>query len=391
MTEKLYNTDSHRREFDALVLSCEPAGEGYRTVLDRTAFFPEGGGQYADTGMLGNVYVKDVQEKGGVVYHMTDEPLAEGAPVHGVIDWEKRFESMQQHTGEHIISGLVHGRFGYNNVGFHLGADYCTMDFDGSITKEELKEIELEANRVVYRNLDVEILFPSKEELKEMEYRSKIEIEGQVRIVRIPGVDTCACCAPHVKKTGEIGNIKLVNMVNYKGGERIFMLCGFRALYDHRRKEENVKAISALLCAKEEETAEAVRHLKEEEQSLKGKLLELKRKLLSYRAGEADVSKRIAAVFAKDLSGNEPRELMNQILKRGACICAVFAENEEGGFRYVIGSPTEDVRPLCKRLNAAFEGRGGGKPEMVQGSLKGTGQEVQRFIEREQERELAEK
>lgn len=372
MTEKLYFADSHMKEFDAVVTACEPVKEGYQVVLDRTAFFPEGGGQYADTGYLGGVYVRDVQEKQDVIYHMTDAPLAVGDTVHGQIDWEKRFESMQQHTGEHIISGLVHGRFGYNNVGFHLGADYCTMDFDGPITKEELKEIEWEANRMVYKNLDVENLYPTKEELKDMEYRSKIEIEGQVRIVNIPGVDTCACCAPHVKKTGEIGNIKLVDMVNYKGGERIFMLAGFRALADHVQKEESTKAISALLCAKESEVAEAVAHVKEENLSLKGKMASMQQKLLAYQAKEVDVTGDVVTVFDAHLEGNAPREFMNLLLERGAKVCAVFAGNDTDGYRYVIGSRTEDVRPLCKKLNAAFAGRGGGKPEMVQGSIKGT-------------------
>ena len=372
MTEKLYFADSHMKEFDAVVTACEPVKEGYQVVLDRTAFFPEGGGQYADTGYLGGVYVRDVQEKKDVIYHMTDAPLAVGDTVHGQIDWEKRFESMQQHTGEHIISGLVHGRFGYNNVGFHLGADYCTMDFDGPITKEELKEIEWEANWMVYKNLDVENLYPTKEELKDMEYRSKIEIEGQVRIVNIPGVDTCACCAPHVKKTGEIGNIKLVDMVNYKGGERIFMLAGFRALADHVQKEESTKAISALLCAKESEVAEAVAHVKEENLSLKGKMASMQQKLLAYQAKEVDVTGDVVTVFDAHLEGNAPREFMNFLLERGAKVCAVFAGNDTDGYRYVIGSRTEDVRPLCKKLNAAFAGRGGGKPEMVQGSIKGT-------------------
>ena len=372
MTEKLYFADSHMKEFDAVVTACEPVKEGYQVVLDRTAFFPEGGGQYADTGYLGGVYVRDVQEKKDVIYHMTDAPLAVGDTVHGQIDWEKRFESMQQHTGEHIISGLVHGRFGYNNVGFHLGADYCTMDFDGPITKEELKEIEWEANRMVYKNLDVENLYPTKEELKDMEYRSKIEIEGQVRIVNIPGVDTCACCAPHVKKTGEIGNIKLVDMVNYKGGQRIFMLAGFRALADHVQKEESTKAISALLCAKESEVAEAVAHVKEENLSLKGKMASMQQKLLAYQAKEVDVTGDVVTVFDAHLEGNAPREFMNLLLERGAKVCAVFAGNDTDGYRYVIGSRTEDVRPLCKKLNAAFAGRGGGKPEMVQGSIKGT-------------------
>ena len=380
MTEKLYFADSHMKEFDAVVTGCEPAEDGYRVVLDRTAFFPEGGGQYADTGYLGEAYVKDVQEKGDRIFHMTDKPLTAGETVHGQIDWEKRFESMQQHSGEHIISWLVHGRFGYNNVGFHLGADYCTMDFDGPITKEELKEIEQEANRIVYQNLDVKNLYPSKEELKDMEYRSKIEIEGQVRIVNIPGVDTCACCAPHVKKTGEIGNIKLVDMINYKGGERISMLAGSRALADHVRKEENAKAISALLCAKENEIAEAVSHMKDENISLKGKVASLQQKLLAYQANEVDVSGEITAVFDSHMDGNMPREFMNLLLGRGATVCAVFAGNDADGYRYVIGSRTEDVRPFSKRLNEAFSGRGGGKPEMVQGSLKGSEEEIRRLI-----------
>lgn len=379
MTEKLYYQDSHISEFDAVVVNCEPAEKGYKVVLNRTTFFPEGGGQYADTGTLGGVHVFDAHEKDGIVYHYTDGALTVGETVHGSIDWDKRFESMQQHTGEHIISGLVHGRFGYNNVGFHLGADYCTMDFDGPISREELKEIELAANSIVYQNLDIEVLYPKKEELKNLEYRSKIEIEGQVRIVNIPGVDTCACCAPHVKKTGEIGNIKLVNMVNYKGGERIYMLCGFRALSDHAKKEENAKAISTLLCAKEEEIAEAVEHLKEEQMSLKSRVADLQQKLLRYQAQEIDVSGEIVTVFDRGLSGNAPRELMNLLVERGAKVCAVFAGTDEEGYRYVIGSHTEDVRPLCKKLNGAFAGPGGGKPEMVQGSLKGTKEEIEKF------------
>ena len=217
MTEKLFYQDSHMKEFQATVVSCEPQKDHYLIVLDQTAFFPEGGGQYADTGKLGDVEITDVHEKDGVIYHTANMPLEVGSTVTGRLHWEERFEKMQQHTGEHIVSGLVHERFGYQNVGFHLGSDYCTMDFNGPITKEQLKEIEREANEAVYQNLDIQVLYPSKEELSDMEYRSKIEIEGQVRIVVVPGYDVCACCAPHVKKTGEIGMIKLVNMMNYKG------------------------------------------------------------------------------------------------------------------------------------------------------------------------------
>ncbi|MCI9248371.1 MAG: hypothetical protein HFG99_04345 [Dorea sp.] len=382
-TVKLFYEDSHMEEFDAAVCACLPYGDKYKVVLDRTAFFPEGGGQYADTGELGGVKVFDVHEKEGVVYHYTDAPLEEGQRVHGRICFEERFEKMQQHTGEHIVSGIVHERFGYNNVGFHLGNTYCTLDFDGPITKEQLKEIELAANGAVFKNLDVETAYPSKEELGKMEYRSKIEIEGQVRIVTVPGYDVCACCAPHVKKTGEIGLIKFVNMINYKGGERITMLCGYRALKDYAEKEENVKKISALLCAKEEETADAVSHLKEESGKLKGRITSLEQKMIRYKAQEIEIGNGVVSVFDSEISGNSPRELMNQVLLRGASVCAVFAGTDEAGYRYVIGSRERDVRPLCRELNASFEGRGGGKPEMVQGSLKGNREEIRKLCSEE--------
>lgn len=382
MTEKLFYEDSHRTECVGKVLVCEEKKDHYEIVLDQTVFFPEGGGQYADTGVLGEAKVLDVHEKQGVIYHWCDRPIEVGSTVVGRIQWEERFEKMQQHSGEHIVSGLVHEKFGYSNVGFHLGGDYCTMDFDGPITKDELKEIERLANEAVYQNLKIEVSYPSKEELKNMEYRSKIEIDGQVRIVTIPEYDVCACCAPHVKDTGEIGMIKLVNMINYKGGERITMLCGRRALRDYDAKDENVKEISALLCAKELETAEAVRHLKEEQESLKGKYHSLKQKLLQYRAQEISVEEGGKTVaFACDLTGNEPRELMNLLLDKGAKICGVFAGTDDEGYRYVIGSRTEDVRPIGKVMNEAFEGRGGGKPAMVQGTLCGKKEEMKEFWE----------
>lgn len=378
-TEKLFYEDSHLKEFDAVVCSCLPDGERYRVVLDRTAFFPEGGGQYADTGALNDTKVLDVREKEDVVFHITEEPIEEGTKVHGKINWEERFEKMQQHSGEHIVSGIVHEWLGYNNVGFHLGSDYCTLDFDGTITREQLKEIERRANGAVFENIGIEVSYPDKEELKHMDYRSKIEIEGQVRIVTVPGYDVCACCAPHVKKTGEIGLIKLVNMMNYKGGERLTMLCGYRALSDYDRKEESSKSISAALCAKETEIAQAVLHMKEEQAALKGKMASLQQKLLSYMAQEVDVSGEVAVVFDRELSGNAPRELMNQVLLRGVKVCAVFAGTKDSGYRYVIGSHSEDVRPLCRRLNEAFFGRGGGKQGMVQGTLAGNEEEIREF------------
>lgn len=370
-TIKLFYEDSHIREFEAKVLSCQPEGDYYKVVLDRTAFFPEGGGQYGDVGYLDDVKVTDTREKEGVIYHKTDIPFEEGQTVCGKLDWSVRFERMQQHSGEHIVSGIVHRRYGYENVGFHLGDECCTMDFNGPISKDELKEIEKEANKAVFENLDIFVTYPTKKELADMEYRSKIEIDGQVRIVTIPGYDVCACCAPHAKQTGEIGLIKLVNIMNYKGGERITMLCGSRALEDYDIKQENARAIGAMLCEKENAIASAVERLKTEQGSLKSKVAQLQQKLLSYKAEEIELQENITCVFDEELTGNGPREFMNLLLERGAKVCAVFAGTDKLGYRYVIGSRTEDVRPLSKMLNEKFQGRGGGKPQMVQGSLCG--------------------
>ena len=369
MTDKLFYQDGYQQEFTARVISCEEMKKGYAIVLDQTAFFPEGGGQYGDLGFLDSVRVIDTQEKGDLVYHYTKEALEPGKEVTGRLDWQVRFDRMQQHSGEHIISGIVHRRFGYDNVGFHLADDYCTMDFNGPITMEALKEIEEEANRIVFANLNINILYPSKEELKNLEYRSKIEIEGQVRIVEIPGVDICACCAPHTATTGEIGLIKLVRMDNYKGGERIYMLSGVRALKDYQIKEGSVKFISASLCVKEDEVAGAVEKLKEEQGALKNKIAALKQKLLAYRVEGIAVDDPVSLLFDPELTGNEPREFMNLLLDKGAEICGIFAGDDEKGYRYVIGSRKEDVRPYGEKLKS-LGGRGGGKPEMIQGSIQ---------------------
>ncbi len=380
MTEKLFYEDSHLAEFEATVTACRKSGDHYEVELDRTAFFPEGGGQYADTGMIENVRVLDVQEKDGHIFHITDAPLESGAPVRGKIDWEERFMKMQQHTGEHIVSGIVHARFGYNNVGFHLGSEDCTMDFNGEITREELAEIELEANRAVWKNLEVQAVYPSKEELVSMEYRSKIEIEGQVRIIIIPGYDVCACCAPHVKYTGEIGVIKLVNMQRYKGGVRVTMLCGVRALSDYAVKQREAEEISAMLCAKINEIAGAVSHLKEENASLKYTVTEKERQLVECMADAVPEGKEPVCLFPENLEGDSMRLLMNRVLDQGHCICAVFHGDEQNGYRYVIGSRESDMRAAVKEFNAAFHGRGGGKPEMVQGTVSGGREEIRRWI-----------
>ena len=370
MTEKLFYEDSHMITFSAIVHACEKVEDHYEAVLSRTAFFPEGGGQYADTGYIDGIRVFDVQEKSGEIKHFLEGPLEVGKRVEGQIDWEERFSKMQNHSGEHIISGLVHKTFGYDNVGFHMGKDAITMDFNGPMTKEQMKEIEYRANGIVYQNIPIETLYPDKIELEQLVYRSKIEIEGQVRIVRIADCDVCACCAPHCKTTGEIGTIKLVGIQNYKGGVRISMLAGFRALEDYERKSENVKRISVSLSAKEQEIADEVEKLKEELLAKKNQIQELQKTVLKQKVDSMEENQDIVVMFEQDLEGNGPRELANMILNKGTRVAAVFA-GKDSNYRYVIGSRTVDTRQIAKTLNAKFNGRGGGKPEMVQGSVSG--------------------
>ena len=374
MTEKLFYQDSHRSTFTAIVQEVRPSGNGYEIILDRTAFFPEGGGQSSDTGSLGGVSVSDVQEIDGKIIHYTDGPLVEGC-----IDWTERFSKMQQHTGEHIVSGLIHKIYGYHNVGFHLGTDSVTLDFNGVVPKEKLHEIEQLANEAVAKNLPVQVLYPTDEELSKISYRSKIEIEGQVRIVVIDGYDVCACCAPHVKQTGEIGLIKLVGMQNYKGGVRISMLCGFRALEDYYQKEKNNREIAVMLSAKEYETAVEVERLQEELAMKKAKIAELEQKFLEQKVETLDVSGEIVCLF-EETDPVMTREMVNLLLKKGAKMAAVFSGNEREGYRYVLGSRSLDVRKNGKLLNEAFHGRGGGKPEMVQGTVQGKREEIEAFL-----------
>lgn len=381
MTDRLYYEDSHLAAFPAVVTACEQEKDYWKVALDQTTFFPEGGGQAGDTGYLGEIEVFDTHEKNGEIWHYTRLPLEIGAEVKGVLDWEKRFSRMQQHSGEHIVSGLVHARFGYDNVGFHLGEEEVTMDFNGLITKEELLEIETAANQVVFDNVPIQISYPDKEELAVLDYRSKIEIEGQVRIVTIPDTDVCACCAPHVNTTGEIGLIKLTNVQSHRGGVRVSLLAGDRALRDYREKETSVKAVSVLLSAKEAVVADAVERLKQENFRLTGQLMTLNKTLIQNKAASVTEGTANPVFFEENLDADTSREFVNLLTARCGGIACVFTGNDETGYRYIFGSKFKDTRPLCKALNGQFGGKGGGKPEMVQGSLSGTQEELMGAVE----------
>ncbi len=390
MTEQLYYQDSYIKDFEALVLSCIPNGNHFEAVLDRTAFFPEGGGQCADTGVLHienrKIKVFDVQERNGEIIHFIDEEILPGQTVIGELEFQERFSKMQQHTGEHIISGIVHRRFGYENVGFHLGKEEVTMDYDGPLTGEELRSIEYEANQVVAENREIKAYFPSTEELEKIPYRSKKELQGKIRIVEIQDCDICACCAPHVQTTGNVGLIKITNAIRYKGGMRLWIACGMRALEDYNQKESSVVQISNMLSAKQQEVTDAVKRLTEEIQQLKEKAAKMQERLvMGYLESEKAVLKENPnanlLLFEKELDAMAMRNFVNAGMELTKGVCGAFVGDEKQGFRYVLGS-SGDIREIGKKLNAAFQGKGGGKPPMIQGSLVGEEEKIREFLEK---------
>lgn len=387
-TEKLFETDSYLRDFTTTVLRCEPLpdakqrkdGAAYGAVLSQTAFFPEGGGQTADTGNLGNAVVLDVQEVKGEIIHYLDVPLPEGIEVVGVLNWEERLRKMQNHTGEHLISGIVQRQFGWNNVGFHLGRDGVTVDFDGPLTDAELSFVEYIANRVVALNKAVTVSYPTETEAAQLEYRSKLDITENLRIVTIDGWDCCACCAPHVSRTGEIGGIKLLDSESWKGGIRLHMLCGLDALADYQKRYENTRRISNLLSVKQLASADAVERLLTQIQTEREEMGRLRRALLDCKIAALPETSGNLVLFDADLDANGLRGLVNAGVSRCGGICAGFLGDDEAGYRYIIGSTNTPLRVWAKHFNAAMQGRGGGSDAMIQGTVHAKRKELEAYF-----------
>ena len=378
-TKKLYYEDVYKKEFTAKVLDCREGKKSYEIILDQTAFYPEGGGQPSDTGVLGSTKVKEVHEKNGELIHYTDGPLEVGTEVTGEINWDRRFDLMQQHSGEHIVSGLVHEAFGYDNVGFHMGSDVITIDFSGMLDEEQMAEIEAKANQIIWENQEVEIFYPTEEELKALDYRSKKELSGWVRIVRFPGADTCACCGTHVTRTGEIGMVKLLSVVKFREGVRMEMLSGKRVLDYLNMVNEQNRQISVKLSAKADKTAAAVARLQDENFALKGRVHTLEEEFI---AGEAAkwADKENVLLFQEGMEAGSVQKLTDAILQVCKGRCAVFSRNADGSYKYAMGEKDGDLRQFTKEMNAALNGRGGGKPFFVQGSVQASEKEIRVFF-----------
>ena len=372
-TEKLYDIDAYAREFEATVVSCEKQENNnevvYAVVLDKTLFFPEEGGQTPDKGIIEGREVLDVQiKKDGIIHYLSDA-LEVGSVVSGEIDWQHRFFNMQQHSGEHLFSGLAYRKYGYKNVGFHLSNQIVTMDFDHAFTPEQLSQMEWEINQAIVANVEIKTGYPEQCVLQTLDYRSKIEIDGAVRIVEIPGYDICACCAPHVKRTGEIGIFKIQTAQNYKGGMRISFLCGFRALEEYRKKAQIITELSGILTTNQENLAEHVGKLKTQVQSLKTQLSNAKQAIMEKKIEQLSEEQKDVILFERDLDAPVMRSVVNKLVTKHEGICAVFVGDDENGYNFIIGSKTKNCKALATTLKEVLQARGGGSEQMIQGSV----------------------
>lgn len=380
MTERLFEKNPYIQTFEATVTSCEEKKGVYHICLDRSAFFPEGGGQPGDQGWLDDIEVYDTHEKDGQIWHYTKQPIEAGTSVIGKLRWDLRLSNMQNHAGEHIVSGLIHKKYGYDNVGFHMGSEAITLDINGELSYEQVMEIEKQANLAIEANLPIGISIPEKQVLDAMEYRSKKAIDGDVRIVEIPGYDQCACCGTHPMRTGEIRLIKILSVQNYKGGVRISMLAGNRALADYHQKHESVVAISRLLSAKTDEVADAVERVQKEMADLKFSMIQIKREWMALKAQQMEVSSSTVCVMENSLQGNDLREFANLLSNRAERVL-VMAETAEGQMRYVLYDKKEQARAFSQEIQKKFNGKGGGSPQMVQGTLSGNWLEIKEWFE----------
>lgn len=381
MTQKIYEIDSYCREFAAVVKSCTLNDGAYDVVLNRTAFFPEGGGQAADLGFINDAKVLDVQIKDDIITHKVESAFEVGSEVTGKIDWELRFARMQSHTGEHIVSGIVNSIYGYTNIGFHMSEAVMTVDFSGPLTQEDIDRVELQSNLAVYKNASVTATYPSKAELEKAEYRSKLDLTEGVRLVTIDGVDCCACCAPHLGTTGEVGLIKIISCTPYKQGTRIEMIAGINAYKDYAELNASNKALMGMLSVPRYSVKDAVVKQAELIQTLRSENQAMSRKLALYELQPVEMGDCAYAISA-NLSYDELRYCANSLTEKGFNTCVLLSKTDEG-YIYTVGSSNRDVRDIVKELNSLFNGKGGGKPDYAQGKIaSGAEDEIKAAVEK---------
>lgn len=379
-TITLYDDKPYDKVFSAQVISCEKCDGRYKVVLDRTLFFPEQGGQTSDIGTLSGATVYDVQVSDDTVYHYVDTAFESGQTVEGEIDWKHRFNNMQQHTGEHIFTGLAHNKYGAENVGFHLSDNTVTLDLDIELDQSQIDELEWLSNEVIADNLPIRCWYPDPEELAQMSYRSKIAIDGAVRIVEIEGIDKCACCAPHVSSTAQVGLLKVLSFGKYKGGTRVYILCGLRAVSDYKKNQDLLTEAKQILNCQTEEVPAKAKNLLEDNKTVKYQISEIKAKQLlkqieTYPSELVDV-----IIFTSDLDARNMRDGVNKLVENHTGLCAIFSGDDENGYSFVIGSSTRDCAVIAAGLRELLGAKGGGSKQMAQGSINATRSQIENTI-----------
>lgn len=378
MTEKLYYKDGYIKEFEAIITNCIKKDDYFIIELDKTAFYPEGGGQAGDTGFIGDIEVFDTHEKDEKVLHYSKNSIEIGAFVKCCINWERRFPIMQEHTGEHIVSGVIHKLYGYNNVGFHMGKDAVVIDIDGNLNESDIDKIEYISNEAIYENIEVQTSIYDEKTFSNIEYRSKKKIEGNIQIVNIEGYDTCACCGVHTKRTGEIGIIKILDFQKYKGGTRISMLCGKRALIDYRNKNKDVYKISSILSAKPENITEYTETTLKNLEYEKNENFRLNMEFFKLKSEKYNNEKFIIEFL--EIENSDLLRRYCTILSEKSDMCCVFGGNDQKGYKYVVYSKYENMKEFAKNMNKELSGKGGGKDLMIQGSISATKENIEKYF-----------
>lgn len=376
---QLYEQDAYCQAFETKVLDCTQIGEdSFKIRLENTAFYPEGGGQPWDTGFLNESQVLEVHKKENHIIHHCTKALTIGEKVKGQIDWDRRFDFMQLHSGEHIVSGLAHSMFSCDNVGFHMGKELVTIDFNVELNETQVKELEKRSNQYIWENHPISITYPNEIELKTLDYRSKKELTGDVRIVSFPEADCCACCGTHVSYSGEIGFIVLLSCQKFREGVRIELLCGARAFaYLKEIKEQNT-SISQLLSAKTLVTAIAVERLKKEKEQLEFQRLELEKKYISMIVNNYENTEKVC-LFLDDFTPDSLRVLAGELAGKVSSYVLCFSPFESV-FRFAFASKQDDMRLISNELKEKFSLRGGGKANLVQGTITATKEELETYF-----------
>ena len=374
MTERLYFVDAYLRRFEANVLDRRSESGRHAVLLDRTAFYPEGGGQPADHGTLGGVPVIDVQSEGDAIWHMLERAIAETA-VTGEIDWDRRFDHMQQHHGQHLLSAAFEQLFRLPTVAFHLGADYASIDLPGTVTAEQVSEAEWLTNEVVWEDRAIETRFLEGAALAAVPLRKPPTVDGPVRVVSVPEFDHSACGGTHPRSTGAVGLLHVRRRERRGSETRIEFLCGGRALRDLRLKTLIVGRLSADLTVGPDEIEATVGRIREREAEGRKRLSEAVGRLLAHDADALIVgAERIGGtpfvcVDRDDLSMDDARTLARELTARGATVAlGVRGDKTQVIVARGVGS-TADCAAIVRRVLTELGGRGGGQPEIAQGGL----------------------